>query len=110
MKILYFDFETTGLDHTKHEPIELAAILLDEQGKELARFEPRLMRVLNPYRPCGEALKVNGKTIDQIMEKGEYPGQVFEDFVKWIRKHANRQSVVLAGHNVQLLDIVKQGF
>jgi len=37
--LCFLDFETTGLDFTCHEPIEVAALITDDRLNELGRFE-----------------------------------------------------------------------
>jgi oligoribonuclease len=37
--LCFLDFETTGLDPTRHEPIEVAAVVTDDRLNELGRFE-----------------------------------------------------------------------
>lgn len=37
--LCFIDFETTGLDPARHEPIEVAAVVTDDRLNELGRFE-----------------------------------------------------------------------
>jgi DNA polymerase III epsilon subunit-like protein len=99
MNIVFCDFETGGLDPKEGaEPIELAAILLDENFVEISRFPARLMKVNKTENLNPEALLVNKKTVKQICN-GEEPAIVFIDFVNWLRKHGGVKRVMFAAHN-----------
>jgi DNA polymerase III epsilon subunit-like protein len=99
MRICYNDFETGGLDPLKGaEPVELAAIMLDENLQEVSRFGPRLMRVEEPKNLNPGALKVNNKTVEEIMN-GEDPAIVFVEYLSWLKKHNNGKRAIFAAHN-----------
>jgi DNA polymerase III epsilon subunit-like protein len=64
--ILMLDIESTGLDVTKHEIIQLAAVLLD---KKTLREKKRFNSYVKPQRwnlRSSEAMKVNGLTFEQL--------------------------------------------
>jgi len=66
--ILLIDEEATGLDHTRHEIIQIAGVLLDKKTlKEKKHFvsyvRPKKWRTRDP-----EAMKVNHITWDQVKD------------------------------------------
>ncbi len=103
--ICVFDFETGGLSPWSKkqpaEPLELAAVLLDKETlQEVDRFGPRRMRVRFPENLSKEALTVNGRLVEEIMQC-EDPEDVFADFAMWLLGHTRLQCRALpAGHNV----------
>lgn len=46
--LCFLDFETTGLDSARHEPIEVAAVVTDDRLNELGRFESLIVPNLAP--------------------------------------------------------------
>lgn len=96
MVFLVFDFETTGLKPGRHEPIQVAALLLDAELKELGAFES-LMRPLRPELASPEALAVNGRSLADLVTE-PHPSEVLGRFVEFAT--AAREPVVMVGHNV----------
>lgn len=62
MKYLVLDFETTGLDPIEHEPTQVAALLLDDELRELAAFAT-LIRPERLETISEEALVVQRRTL-----------------------------------------------
>lgn len=62
MKYLVLDFETTGLEATEHEPTQVAALLLDDDLRELATFAT-LIKPERPERVQAKALEIQGRTL-----------------------------------------------
>jgi DNA polymerase III epsilon subunit-like protein len=91
-KMLWLDVETTGLDETVHEIIEIGAVLTDLQGNALRqvciKVRPENIALANP-----EALRVNGYSPEA-----------------WVGAHSKREAAqllrgaaadaILAGWNV----------
>ncbi|MBQ4211589.1 MAG: UvrD-helicase domain-containing protein [Selenomonas sp.] len=88
--IVVFDVESTGVDTTRDEIIQIAGIRLDKQGNVKDEF----VRYLTPLRKVGDSVRVHGFTDDFLQENGEEPRQVLQDFC------AFAQGAVLVGHNV----------
>lgn len=90
-EIVIYDTETTGLDLTTDEMVQLAAIRIDREGNILQSFE----RMIVPTVPIGEgAYTTHGFDLDYIKTHGGVTAKEalteFSDFVK---------GAVLVGHN-----------
>lgn len=95
---LYNDFETGGLDCYQHEPVELAAVLLDENLVEVGRFSSGLIRVRHPELLHPRALACNGYTVAEIMA-GRDPVEAFKAFADWLESACPELPVRYGGHN-----------
>jgi DNA polymerase III epsilon subunit-like protein len=98
--ILAFDFETTGLQAGTHEPIQLAALLLDAGTPELLELAALsvLIRPMRPEAASAEALAVHGFTLDQL-EQAPHPELAFRLLNQLARMAGG--PVVLAAHNAE---------
>ena len=94
MNAMIFDIETTGLfkfgaDNPADGPEQpricsVAAILLDELGHELDRFEHKVKPIdWNDYvlDNCMEAFKINGHTFEDLWENGLPIDQVLDEWM-----------------------------
>jgi DNA polymerase-3 subunit epsilon len=93
--LLFIDSETTGLDHTKHEMLEVAAILTSPNGLDiLDAYEAKLFPIdIGAAEP--QALKVNGYSEvewapEKCTDRGLVAGQL----------HRMSSNAILVGHNV----------
>lgn len=93
---LLFDFETTGLKPGYHEPIQVAAVLLDPDLVEVAAFES-LIRPLRPEVASPEAMDTHKKPMETLLA-APHPAEVFTRLVE-MAAHAGGP-VVLSGYNV----------
>jgi DNA polymerase III alpha subunit (gram-positive type) len=59
--LLFLDLETTGLDPLEHEILEIAAVLLDRDGAEVASFEQKVTPACLDKASL-EAIQKNGYT------------------------------------------------
>lgn len=89
--IIVFDVESTGVDTTTDEIIQIAAIRINAKGEELERFE----RFITPKGSVGESEAVHHFSDAFLAEHGEEAPVVLEAF----RKFAENATIV--GHNVQ---------
>ena len=87
--MVIFDVETTGLETTQDEIVELAAARVGPDGV-VARFH----RYLKPSRPVGISSAIHGFTEDFLARRGEDPPQVFADFLSF------GHDCLFVGHNV----------
>ncbi|MDO4203873.1 MAG: 3'-5' exonuclease [Selenomonadaceae bacterium] len=90
--VVVLDTETTGLDTGRDEVIQLAAIRIDDKGRELSRF----MRFIRPSegRSVGDSVNTHGFTDEFLAEKGGEAAEVFRAFNEF------SAGAVLVGHNV----------
>jgi DNA polymerase III epsilon subunit-like protein len=89
LPILWLDSESTGVDCKRNAIIQIAAI--DPEGNTFCRnLRPHKGAIISP-----EALRVNGKTVEEISKYDE-PGDVIREFVRWL----GGKKYVLAGYNV----------
>lgn len=89
MRAIFLDIETTGLDQTKHVPIDIAFIIVDvTSGHEIARYESVIKHPHEVWerRDLG-SVAVNGFTWDEII-KGKEPQAVASE-IKEIFAQAN---------------------
>ena len=89
-RLVVFDVETTGLDTTEDEVVELAAQRIGADG-DLEEFH----RYLRPTRPVGESEAVHGHADAWLAEHGEPPAEVLAAFRDWV------EGALLVGHNVR---------
>lgn len=96
MKYLVLDFETTGLDPALHEPTQVAALLLDDEMRELAAFAT-LMRPRHPERVSPEALAIQGRTLADFTHAMD-PSTAFSLLMHVVDTLG--EPPVVVGHNV----------
>lgn len=102
MKLFFFDTETTGTDYQKHGIHQLSGIIVID-GVEKERFNIKIV----PWNDCeytDEALKVTGKTIEEIKA---YPNTEQEAMVqilgildKYVKKFNKQDKFFMVGYNV----------
>ncbi|MBO4989312.1 MAG: UvrD-helicase domain-containing protein [Clostridia bacterium] len=93
-----YDLETTGLDRTYDELIQIAAVRFDGNGKELARMNELVI----PSVPISEgAFKTHRKGLDELRQKGTKNVKVvLEKFAAFAK------GSFLFGHNSTAFDRV----
>lgn len=109
--IVVFDFETGGTDTKTTEPIEIAAIVLNPRTLDPipgGRFYS-LCRPTNWDIVSDEALKINGKTREQLREAPEQ-SVVWPAFIKFInqynlKKNNKYTAPIPAGKNIKNFDL-----
>lgn len=89
--IIVFDVESTGVDVTSDEIIQIAAVKIDNKGNIIDTFE----RFIKPTKSVGASAKVHHFT-DEYLEKH---GLEKEEVLKEFREYTKDKIVV--GHNVQ---------
>lgn len=95
--LVHIDTETTGLNPTYHELIDIGVIYTDTQGKELGRWYSKLMPK-HPERIDPGAQKVNGFDADLWRKsKAPTPEQALADWIAYDEKtFGNRPRLRLA--------------
>lgn len=86
-KLLYFDVETTGLNPKVHDIIQLSG-LIEYDNKVVDGFN-FIMRPYNFESINREALQVNGKTIEELVNYPD-PGEIYFHLLKVFEAHINR--------------------
>lgn len=100
MKILYYDLETTGLDHKQHAPIQFAG-LLEIDGQ----LEMELNYTMKPYPDDlidRRALEVNGRTMEEIQtfdDPTEVLGWILERLGAHVNIRDRSDQIFLCGYN-----------
>ena len=88
--IVIFDVESTGIDVTEDEIIQIAAIKINNKGEVTEKFE----RFLKPNKSVGTSEKVHGFSDGKLEEIGEDKIIVLKDFCEFIK------GSLIIGHNV----------
>lgn len=97
--VVIFDVESTGIDTTKDEIIQIAAIRVS-QNKELEVFEKFLKLV--DIKSVKDSFKVHGFSDLYLNENGQDAKEVLKEFAKFV------EGKVVVGHNVSYdLSILK---
>lgn len=89
-EVVVFDVESTGIDTTRDEIIQIAGIRLTKDGQVKEEFQ----RVLRPARLVGDSVRVHKMTDSWLQANGQEPKAVLQAFC------AFAQGAVLVGHNV----------
>jgi len=100
-KILYFDVETTGLDHKEHEIVQLGLVI--EIGGEVKAEANYFMRPDRPESVTEGSLEITGKTMEEIMAYPERQQSYF-DLTTLLGQHCDKfdssDKFYPAGYNV----------
>ena len=89
--IIVFDVESTGVNTTEDEIIQIAAIRLNSKGEVTERFE----KFLKNIKSVGESENVHGFSDKFLKENGEDRKKVLNDFLEFSK------GSIIVGHNVQ---------
>jgi DNA polymerase-3 subunit epsilon len=111
-KVLFFDCETTGTDPKRHDIIQVAGIIeIDGEVREEFCFN---VQPFNYGSISPEALKVNGKTIEELRtfpQPNEVYGNIVRLFKKYIDKFDKTDKFIPAGQNVAFdIEFLRQFF
>lgn len=99
-RLLWVDLETTGLDASRHDVIQIAMIV-ELQGNVVAKYEAR-MQPRNFETVDDSALKVNGISMEQLREF-QSPNTVLEELRRFLYPYTSlntRDKLIIAGYNV----------
>jgi len=89
--IIVFDVESTGVDVTEDEIIQIAAIKVNKNGEVLEKFE----KILKNNKSVKNSEHIHGFSDEFLKENGEDKKAVLKEFVKF------SEDAVIVGHNVQ---------
>ena len=107
MNYVFYDFETTGLDTKFSQPIQIAAVCLDENFKELDRIDQKC-KLNDGIIPHPAAMLVTRVPIDDLRNK-----QSFYDMMDYVHdKFKSWGPAVFIGYNSIRFDeeILRSGF
>ena len=97
MKILFYDYETTGMNMNYNEILEIAACVIDENGKIIDSFNQYIKpkKAIDPF-----ITNLTGITNDDVkLAKSE--GVVLNEFMNFVKKYNPNY---IAGHNILRFD------
>ncbi|HAT4124720.1 TPA: UvrD-helicase domain-containing protein [Clostridium perfringens] len=89
--IIVFDVESTGVDVTEDEIIQIGAIKLNKKGEVVDKFE----KFLKNKKPVKDSYYVHGFSDEMLQRIGEDKEKVLKEFVEY-----SKDSIIV-GHNVQ---------
>lgn len=89
-QVVVFDVESTGIDTTRDEIVQIAGIRLDASGGVAEKF----VRYLRPTRSVGDSVRVHHIEDKFLAESGEEARLVLAEFTEFAR------GAVIVGHNV----------
>ena len=89
--IIVFDVESTGVDVTEDEIIQIAAIKLNKKGEVVDKFE----KFLKNKKPVKDSYYVHGFSDEMLQRIGEEKEKVLKEFVEY-----SKDSIIV-GYNVQ---------
>lgn len=100
MKILYYDLETTGLDHNLHAPIQFAG-LLEINGELVEELDYKMKPYPNDLVDA-KALEVNGRTMEEIDTFADPTmtlAWICERLAKYVNTRDRSDGIFLCGYN-----------
>jgi DNA helicase-2/ATP-dependent DNA helicase PcrA len=88
--IVVFDVESTGINTTEDEIVQIAAIKINNKGEVIESFQ----KFLVPNKPVGDSYLVHGFSDEFLKKNGEDKNTVLKNFLEFI------EDTVVIGHNV----------
>jgi ATP-dependent DNA helicase UvrD/PcrA len=88
-RVVVFDVESTGLDVTRDDVVELAALKVGTGGPGQS-----FHALLRTDRPLEESARIHGITPEVLAQSGRDPGEVVREFLTFLG------GCVVVGHNV----------
>lgn len=118
MLAIFLDIETTGLDFTKHKPIDIALQIVDiSSGKKLKSYQALIAQPEQVWKQSDPvSLEVNGYTLEQI-SLGKKPSLVTEEIIEVLTSLSIRRGNAVficqnpafdRGFFTQLIDVYTQ--
>lgn len=89
--IIVFDVESTGVDVTEDEIIQIAAIKVNKDGEVIEEFK----KFIRNDKSVKDSYKVHGFSDEFLKQNGEKKEEVLKEFVKF------SNGALIVGHNVQ---------
>ncbi|NEZ46434.1 helicase [Clostridium niameyense] len=88
--VVVFDVESTGINTTEDEIVQIAAVKINHKGEVIDKFE----KFIKPLKSVGSSYLVHGFSDKYLKEKGEDKETVLQKFIDFI------EDTVMVGHNV----------
>lgn len=118
MRAVFLDIETTGLDHSRHVPIDIAFIIIDvTTGEEICRYQTIVKHSKEVWeRRDPGSITINGFTWEMV-SAGKTPEEVTRDIIDLFTKaQVQRLKAVFICQNpafdksffTQLIDVYTQ--
>ncbi|MCP4900894.1 MAG: 3'-5' exonuclease [bacterium] len=112
-QIVFFDLETSGISPWRDEITQIAAVAVEADGTEAARFGP--MRVqFDVEKASPEALKINHYS-EEKWKDAVAPSEMVQRFYDFLQDHSTVKQISkrgnpywvaqLAGHNIARFDM-----
>lgn len=98
MRILFYDYETTGLSREKNELLNIAAIVYDTDKKEIGDVYNQYIK---PSMPIPFVITQLTGITNAMVSNSYAEGVVLYDFMNWIEK---QNCDAHAGHNIKAFD------
>lgn len=89
-EVVVYDVESTGVDTTQANIVQIAAARINQQGQVLEKF----MRFIRPEQSVGDSVEVHGFSDEWLAEHGEDPVTVLKAFREFSK------NAIIVGHNV----------
>src|SRR6185312_5604297 len=108
--IVCYDVETSGLDHEKHEIVQIAAVAINSKNLTIipnSEFNS-LIRPLTPETADPKALEINGHSLEKL-STAPLPQTVWADFALYVERFNYKPGQawtrpIPAGHNIVNFD------
>lgn len=98
MKILFYDYETTGIKVCDNEILEIAACVVDDTDfKVIDTFN----QYIKPKKPISYFITQLTSITNQDVASAKTEGIVLNEFMNFIKKH---KPDAIAGHNIERFD------
>ena len=104
MRLVFLDLETSGLDHSRHSIIQIAAIAVDEQLNELASIERKVAFRLEDADV--KALEANSYDPAVWAKEAVEPGMAIGQLSAFLKRYADVQMTSKAGKPYSVAQLV----
>ena len=100
IKLIFIDTETTGVVREKHEIVQLAAIVTNEDASEILdeiniTIRPENVEAIDPA-----AIATSNKTVDDLLANEYSMKEAHKVFCEFLGKHINKYDRTYKGHFV----------
>ena len=104
MRLVFFDLETGGLDPLNHPIIQIAAIAVDEQLREIEVFERKIDFDTDTADP--EALTKNSYNLELWVEESRPARSVCSELSAFFKRFADLEMISKAGRPYRVAQLI----